>query len=555
MRPVRAALALVLGLVGVAAGIPTASVAAEDAPVRLALAMPLVVPQSTTPFISGDALAQYTSPTGLLTRQLDAVIGRPVAIGIDPLILASIRVLGSAAPVTATAWLDRLATATNETFPLAYSDSDLTLATQAGNLTALVPLSLDFAIDPALFAPAPDATATPTPTPTPTPTLDAGALPALPTSETLVAWPYTLANIAWPRADSVVTPDLSALTATGYTTAILASGNVTREAGASASVTIDDVPVLVADDGVTSALSAATHALGVEEWQSAMDALTASISAAGAAQFGSQPTVFATLDRTAPLTSSRITDTLGSLQATVGITSVTMAEALATPTSAATIVDEPQDPDAVAHLARLLLAEQGEQRFAIVASDPGAITGERRLALLRLTSIAWQGNSAGWATATDDFVAASVDLRDSVQLVKSSGLNFAADRSSIPIYVKNSLDQAVTVYINVHPETALLAIEDPSVKLVIEPNSQGRGEVPAQALSNGAVQLTVTLTGPSGEVIGTPTRTKVNVAAGWETPVVLAFAVFVFGVFGFGIVRSILKRRRSASADVSVTDD
>jgi len=45
-------------------------------------------------------------------------------------------------------------------------------------------------------------------------------------------------------------------------------------------------------------------------------------------------------------------------------------------------------------------------------------------------------------------------------------------------------------------------------------------------------------------------RTKVNVQAGWETPIVVVIAILVIALFGFGIVRSILRRRKAAAPDV-----
>ena len=108
LRAVRAALALGLGLAGL--GVGAAPAAAADTPTRLAIAVPLIVRAESTGLIGAAALEAYTRPLGDLTRQLDAVIDKPVAIGIDPMIIVSIRVLGSAAPESAVAWLGRLAT-------------------------------------------------------------------------------------------------------------------------------------------------------------------------------------------------------------------------------------------------------------------------------------------------------------------------------------------------------------------------------------------------------------------------------------------------------------
>lgn len=539
--PVRAALALLLGLAGVLVGIPAAVALDPGAPVRVAVAVPIVVPASTTGIVGADALAQYTSPLGLLTRQLDSVIDRPVTIAIDPMIIASIRLLGSSAPPSATEWLLRLEGASNEIIALPYADSDLTLATQAGTQGVIAPLGFDFAIDPALFEQTPETTATPSPAPTPQPDE-----PLLPTSESLVEWRYTVSDIAWPRANSVVASDLVAFANAGYDTTILASGNVTRAGAATSSVTIGDQKVLVSDDAVSSALVAAAGALTPDDWQAAMSQVYDAVAAAGRVQAGSEGTVFVAFDRTVPITSARISETIAALEANVPL--IGISEALDAPSSDASLIDEPQSPEALASMERLLLAEEGEQRFATIAADPLALVAQRRLALLAITANSWASNPTGWTKAMDGFVAASVDIRDSVQLVKSSSLNFFADSASIPIAVSNSLNQAVTVYVTVHPETALLAVEDSRVELTIEPNSQGKAEVPVQAISNGTVRLTVSLSAASGEPIGSSSSTKVNVQAGWETPIVLAIAIIVVAVFGIGIVRNILRRRKPTEA-------
>ncbi|HOW00112.1 MAG TPA: hypothetical protein PLY19_01435, partial [Rhodoglobus sp.] len=125
--PLRAALALLLGLAGAVTGVaiaaPAATSVGPDGTVALTVVVPLAVPESDAGFIPADALDQYTRPTGLLTRELDAIIDRPVVIAIDPRIIASIRILGSSAPASAIEWLSRLESASNETFALTYADS------------------------------------------------------------------------------------------------------------------------------------------------------------------------------------------------------------------------------------------------------------------------------------------------------------------------------------------------------------------------------------------------------------------------------------------------
>jgi hypothetical protein len=152
LRPIRALAVVAAGLLCMGLSAPAAAQAEESevppAVGRVAAVFALTAPAASTSLISSEDLALYTSPTGVLSRELSEVIDTPVAIGIDPMILASIRVLGSAAPPSAVAWIERLAAATNETFPLAYADADLTLTLQAGAPGVLAPTSFDFAVDP-----------------------------------------------------------------------------------------------------------------------------------------------------------------------------------------------------------------------------------------------------------------------------------------------------------------------------------------------------------------------------------------------------------------------
>ncbi len=541
--PLRAALALLLGLAGAVTGAaiaaPAATSVGPDGTVALTVVVPLAVPESDAGFIPVDALDQYTRPTGLLTRELDAIIDRPVVIAIDPRIIASIRILGSSAPASAIEWLNRLESASNETFALTYADSDITLGLQAGSPRVLQPESFDFAIDPALFAEIPGQTPAPTPSP------DAPA-PGPPTSESLLAWPYTLESIAWPRDATVVAADLAAITASGYTTTILSSGNVSRDEG-SALVSIDGGTAAISDDSVSGALRAAVASVSPDDWASAMGTVSTALDAAPA-------TMLATLDRAVPITGTHLAETLAALQADPRVRFTGLSQLLGGSVDEATLVDSPQPAASVERVAQLLDAESADIRFATVAESPSAITSPRRLHLLALLSSAWQRNPTGWITATDAFLADSADLRASVQVVAYSSFNLLADSASLPISVSNSLDQAVTVYITVRPETALLAVTDSRVELVVEPNSQAKGQIPVQAVSNGTVQVLITLSSGPGVAIGDPATAEINVQAGWETPIVLVIGIIVVLVFGGGIVRNILRRRKPSSA-VESTDD
>lgn len=137
-------------------------------PTDVSVVMPITVPATTSTTLSASELAADTAVDGTLTAQLDAAIDHNVAIGIDPRIIVSIRLLGQDAPESAVAWLDRLTAARNETFALPYADADLTGLRQAGAPGVFTPISFDQDVDPRHFPGA----VTPTPTATATGTTD-----------------------------------------------------------------------------------------------------------------------------------------------------------------------------------------------------------------------------------------------------------------------------------------------------------------------------------------------------------------------------------------------
>ncbi len=551
MRLLRGALALSLGLAALAIGAPV-NAAIVDTPVEMAVAVPLVVPAGTTGLITAAELELYTAPNGLLSRQLDAVFNKTVAIAIDPMIIVSIRILGTSAPPSAKAWLERLSRATNETFALPYANSDVTLATQAGSLRIIEPISFAFAIDPSLFA---EATGeTPAPSPTPTEPADEGGAPALPTDEQLLEWPYDVTGLGWPAEGFVVAADLNGLSG-AYNTVIVSSENVLRDASAGAAVDLEGTAAVVSDASVSLALRSAVDASTVSSWQAASADLTASISAAAARQ-STSPTILATLDPGAVGDVNRLAETISAIEATTGLTLVALSDVMDdTSASAATIIDSAHDAFRVATTTRMLSATSSETSFASILDNPEDVTAERRLGLLALSSVGWIDRPAEWASSTSVFLAQSVEILRAVQVVESSSFNFLADSVSLLISVRNDLDHTVTVYITVQPQTALLAVGDSRVPLVIEPNSQGKGQVPVTAISNGTVEVIVTLTSPTGVSIGQPTTAEINVQAGWETPIVLVVAAGVFGVFAVGIIRRILKGRSKVLSASEPSDD
>ena len=299
--------------------------------------------------------------------------------------------------------------------------------------------------------------------------------------------------------------------------------------------------IITDDDGSTQldyALAVQTEPL----WAASMERLSSRISTVGAGSNSAASMVISTARSTLPNTDrlaasiTAIGDLPGAI--VVGLSAVTDSS----PTSAH-IIDRPNVASTIDLVVPMLQAAAADNAFSAVAERPELITGERRIRLLAALAPQWNRNPGGWGSTAAQFIAQSLTLRDSVRVIESSEIIFAADRGLLPITVRNDLDQPVTVIITVRPRTPLLSIENTQFELAIEPASQRRALIPAQSRSNGMVELVVSIRTISGLSIGPNTTVTTRVQAGWETPVTLAMGAIVVLMFGFGLIRTIRKRR------------
>ena len=214
--------------------------------------------------------------------------------------------------------------------------------------------------------------------------------------------------------------------------------------------------------------------------------------------------------------------------------------------------DEPADDALTEAIASALAAEEADRAFASITADPAALIAERRLELL-------SASSPGWAHERMDalagFVASSDRLRSSVQVVDSSPILLLTDRTSVPITIQNALDTTVTVFVSVAPATGQLRVLDQRVEVTLEPDSSAQALVPVQSLTNGTVDITVSLRDSEGRPVGESTSFELNLQAGWETAGTIAIAAVIALLFAIGIIRNIRKRRRRRAAKERETED
>jgi murein biosynthesis integral membrane protein MurJ len=554
---------------------------ADQTPVGVSVAMPITVPKTGDGVLDRSVLTSATAVDGTLTQQLDAAEDHNVAVAIDPRIIASIRLLGEDAPSSATAWLTRLESLRNETFALPYGDADVTGLRQAGANGILSPISLDQEVDPDHF---PGAT-TPTPTPTQEPaspstaasatatptdgatagagdgtgdgsTTDDGTPTTLPTTDSLLDFPYSMDSVAWPSDGTVTAADLPALAKAGTKTTIVSSGNTSAGADTtiSASEQISGQHVLVSDQSMSSLLRSAATATNQQDWSSSVSELTATLATAARAGTAESP-ILLTLDREWPTNSARLSAALDAIEGTPWVAPTDLSTASSATAGSLSLTAGTNGDARIDQLQHLVAGEQDLTAFSSALDTPTELTAPARLNLLALSSNAWRSDPDGFATAVDARVASWANAVSKVSIVDSSSLTLLGDRSSLPISIRNSSTFPVTVRLSVQPSNSALRVVRNDIEVKIQPRSSTRTTVPVQSVANGKVNLTVSLASPTGVKVSDSATVELNVQAQWETVITAAAAVALVAIFGFGIFRSIRKRIRRRNGELDDEDD
>ena len=531
-----------------AAGLSATSVivvpADTGAQTPIALVVPITAAPMTRGLLTANELAELTAVDGALSAQLDAVDGTGATLAVDPAIPAAIRVLGSAAPPTAVAWLQRLLGLPNDRFALQFGDSDVASQLRAGLSGPLAPTSLQTYMSAADFtqsAPAVSAASTPDPSPASTP-----GQPTYPSTAALLDIGTSTPNVYWPATGSAGSDTVAALGALGSAddpAHVLVPSTSVAGGARQAAASVGGVSTPVYDAEVSRALADAAGQNDATFRGSSLAAAQGYLALARATT-GAQP-VLAVLDRGTDRSRVSLRATLGLIATAPGFVGSRLAAVASAPASEITLTDPVVDDARVGDVGALLDDEQVIDRFATILDQPELLTGRERAEVLQVTSIAWTGDAA--RQAVSDHRDATRTTLDSVGILSS---DFRLVSSSAPLrpWVRNDLPWPVTVVLSVRPDDARLRVQ-PRTTVDAQASANTRVEVPVEArIANGEVSVDLQLFSPSGEPIGQPQAVDVEVRAEWESIGLIVIIVLVVAFLSLGVVRTVARRRRAAAA-------
>jgi hypothetical protein len=551
-----------------AGDIVSRSVVVLQGPTPVASSVGLVVAVTAGPHATGlltaDELTTLTSPDGRLTALLSGVAGTSAILAVDPAVLASIRVLGDAAPASALAWLDRLTALPNERFALQFGDADVSVQMDAGLTTLLEPTGLDYAMS------ADDFTGTaPTPTPNPSTTPEADAEGAadgedtvvLPDQTALLAVPGARAPMYWPaegRADEQALGGLAQQPSAAGTpaTVLLSSAEVRRSDLRAAATTAAGAPLLVYE----AASSAAVHATAGAADDAAQ--ASAAVISAQLALEASNPTgpLLITTERMPQVSATALRAAIDTVYGFPGVVPATLSALLIAEAAGAESVSEP-DETAATRLNDLLAGEASIAKFSSIIDDPSLLTDPERSSILQLIGAGWRDEPDAWWAALAAHDEATTATLTSVSVQQPSTVQLVSPEAALPFFVRNDLPFAANVVLVSTPDNLRLDV-DRTVPVRAEPGVNTRVEVPVRArVGSGEVTIELRLLSPAFEQVGPIQHADVTVRAEWERIGIIGLGAIVVLLLGAGLIRTVRRRRRArataedADVDTTPTDE
>ena len=447
----------------------------------------LSVPPTGGQALSATELEAYTAPGGALDAVAGVLRRYPATIAVDSRITLSIQALGDQAPESARKWAEDLSGLGFAQFALPWADSD-PLATQA--------------IDTLLYA-------------------RLGQYPWLHTAEITGA---QLESLAQRSAEAILVPS-----------SVVDSDRTVVQYGAARMIRVDEE--------LSDALSDATVAATEVEAEAALQRVQGLVAKRAFSQTG-EALVVDTGRLPATAISLRIEDVLDRLQNVEFVTIVGVPLEQEASELALGINESNRPREWNEFVAGVRELWQSDVRYATIASNPESVVIQRWNRYLALFSSAWLSSApaqaAEWERAQED----SAGFQDSVYVEKGSAITVLADRTELPITIRNQLPSPVTVQLVVSPSRGILRVEQPTISVVVPADSFQRVSVPVRSLANGTVPVDIGLTNSVGAPLGESVTIPITIRAGWEGVITIGLAAVIGLVFAAGIYRAIQRRMR-----------
>lgn len=483
--------------------------------------VPLVLPASIDGMPTQSQLAELTSADGRLSANLDAAIQRGSTLAVDPRIVVATRAFGEDAPESATAFLTRLASAVNPKFSLQYADADLAAQAQ---------LNLDAPLEPRGFS----------------------YLSGLAPNANLGAFDYSVPDVAWPRVNTMTEPALNFIAAAGFSTLFLDSRNL--EPSAATSGTIGNTRVVSFDGMLQDAAAGALTGPTALARSASTSKLVAALALLNQSPQGTVPTNLG-FDRggAAARSVQSLLTTVSSLPWIAGSSINTVLAQQAN----FSLKPTPIAPERLEDLSRALGNEPKVAEYAAVLTRPRFLKELQRMRVLQYFGTALGPSTPGYTDATDAYFARDERTLNGVYVNATQNTNLLGTSSRVPVQISNDLPFTARIFGEVLASNTSLIIDESVIdRQSIEKKSSINVTIPVQTrVSAGSSSIIVRIYA-SNDLLVDEAVLPVTIRSSWESVALITLGVIIMLFFGFGIWRSVQRKRRQGfSKDLAASEN
>ncbi|MBL3699455.1 DUF6049 family protein [Leucobacter luti] len=566
------------------AAVPPDSESPSAAPVptvQLGAIIPLVLPTDIHTLPTRRELEDLTPGWD---RLLTAARTTQATLAIDPRIISGIRAYGSAAPENSLRLLARMETLALPTFLLQFADADPAAQAALGYTKLLAPTSFDFvsrfgtfpaAAEPGTDGDSPTADAVGADADADAATTEAPAAPdagadstgdsadagdsadtgdgpaepvSLPTLSELLAWPDAL-SAAWPAEGAVDQATLDLLEASGITTVVLDSANVADATAPRAE--LGSGSALITDSALGAAARAAIG--GTRDADRAAGLARFAALTALAAEGGSGGLLLG-LDRGTVADAAEPDAFIDQIAAFDWVTAAPVAEL---PAGSATLRAGDTLEDRRELLRSAASRETSVNELGAVLVHPEYLSGYQRTRLLELFATRFAAPGVDFTEVAGSYRKRDAELLEGVHAISTEHTQLVGISTRVPVQLHNSLPFDANVRVRVDPASAALALtERDFTEIAVPAEANQRILVPVRSrVSSGESGLVVSVSADSGEPTVYTGTLPITIRSSVETIGLWTLGVLAALLLGFGIWRSVRRKRRAADTDTDADTD
>ncbi|WP_084125056.1 DUF6049 family protein [Demequina sp. NBRC 110054] len=220
------------------------------------------------------------------------------------------------------------------------------------------------------------------------------------------------------------------------------------------------------------------------------------------------------------------------------------------PASKKTDTGDDLDTESVSELAAAL---EGVQVIASTATDPTATLQYYALDLLRAVSLPSRAGLGTRAALVSGALTTAEEAIGGVSVATSSDINFIAAEGELPVTVRNTTAQELTVIVAAASNSPELQITG-RPEVTIPAGSDAVVQIPVSAVSSANVVVYVTIRTVEGDIISEPQNLTVRVRADWGNAATAVFSVLLVLLLIAGVIRTIRRGRRDTRVKPSDLD-